>query len=151
MQARQGLLYTLYMACFRIFLALVLSASCLASRASKPSAEIKYTNLIVEKKLKNQISKDWADFLKSKPNILYKTSKDGKPEIYKSDQRCVFNGDLLESAAVNLETLKLENHQQNFNYNLAIIEFLRQGEYKFPSGKKKPDQKIKLDFRYYSF
>ncbi len=116
-----------------------------------PHADIKYTNLKVERKLKKQISKDWAEFLKAKPNILYKTGKDGKIEAYKSDQVCVFNGELLETGALSLDTLKLEKHQQNFNYNIAIIDFLRQGDYKFPSGKKKADQKLKLEFKYYSF
>lgn len=135
----------------RIFFALILSTSCLGSHASIPSAEIKYKNLKVSNKLKKQISKDWAEFLKNKPNLVYKTAKDGKTEAYKSDQYCVFNGELLETGAIDLNTLKLEKHGQNFKYNLAAIEFLRLGEYKFPSGKKKPDQKMKVEFRYYSF
>ncbi len=131
----------------RIFFLLILSSS-LAS-ASQPSAELKFKNLKVSKGLQNRINKEWSLYLKSKDHILHKSTADGKMDNYRSDQSCIFNGELLESGAIDLDTLKLQKHQQNYSYNLAAIEFLRAGDYKF--SKRIPNKKLVVDFRYYSF
>jgi len=126
----------------RIFLALLISSE--AAIASLPYAEVKFNNLIIDKKLKNRINKDWNLFLKDRSHVLHKADTSTK-----SDQICRFNGQLLESGAIDLNSLKLEKHKQNFNYNLAAIEFLRAGDYKF--SLKDPKSKLQITFKYYSF
>jgi hypothetical protein len=118
--------------------------------ASMPSAEIKLKNIKLEKALKNRINKGWTAYLKEKPQLLQKDKK-GVVQKFKSDQLCVFNGELLEDGSVDLASLKLEKHRNNFDYNLGAIEFLRREEYKFPQGKKKANEKVILEFKYLSF
>ncbi len=134
----------------KIALLLIIISLGLPSLASMPSAEIKLKNIKLEKSLKNRINKNWTSYLKEKPQLLEKDKK-GLVQKYKSDQFCVFNGELLEDGSIDLNSLKLEKHRNNFDYNLAAIDFLRREDYKFPQGKKKAGEKVILEFRYLSF
>ncbi len=134
----------------KIALLLIIISLGLPSLASLPSAEIKLKNIKLEKSLKNRINKNWTSYLKEKPQLLQKDKK-GTVQKYKSDQLCVFNGELLEDGSIDLNSLKLEKHRNNFDYNLAAIDFLRREDYKFPQGKKKTGEKVKLEFSYLSF
>ncbi len=134
-------------------LALISLSLCLSSLATAPYAEIKFENLKISRKLQKRINREWFAHLKNKKELLYNLDKtSNQKQNYKSDQVCLFNGDLLEDGSIDLSSLKLiKQKTNNFDYNLAAIDFLRTAAYKFPEGKKQKNSKIKLSFRYFSF
>ncbi len=123
----------------------------LASYATVPYAEIKFKNLKLDSKQKIQIDNAWFRYLKENQKALYSNDKNAIKQKYKSDQFCRFNGELLSDGSIDLDSLKLEKHKKNFEFNLAAIDFLRKHDYKFANGKKNPNKKIKASFAYYSF
>ncbi len=135
----------------KIAVLLIIISLGLASEASVATALIKTKNLKLSHSQKKRINKEWTLYLKEKSSVLYPRDASGLKAAYRSDQLCIFNGELLDDGAVNLDSLKLEKHNNNFEYNLAAIEFLRRQNYKFPNAKKKTDKKIVLIFKYLSY
>ena len=114
--------------------------------AGKPRAEIHFKNAKVERKFVNQISRMWLKYLEEFPSVLNKKGKS-----YKIDQKCVYEVELDEKGFVDLDSMRLVKHKNkdNFDFNLAAVDFLKRYFVQIDhKDKKKP---IKLEFIYYAF
>ncbi len=129
----------------RFLLTLVLCLS-LPVSAVYPSAYVKLRNAKVDEVVNRDIlDESLLKFLELKPDIM---KPKGKP--YKVDQSCSFTAELdAEGQHIDLNSMKLLKHKNNLDYNLRVIEFLR--EHPIRMQKKNPDKPIIIKFVYLAF
>lgn len=129
------------------FLTLILVISLMGSaQANVPSAFIKLKNLKYVSPDKDKVRKQW--------NLFWRREENGEAlkvpgKEYKDDHFCIFTVELLEDGKLDLDSMKLDEHNGNYSYNLKIIEFLRNKKYKFEV--KNPKKVSKIEFRYLAF
>jgi len=109
-----------------------------------PSGVIKLHNAKILKSNSDRLGSQWLHFLDEKPEILKSKTKN-----FKEDQYCKFSAQLNEDGQINLDSLKLLKHKNNFLYNLRAIEFLRANSFKFQI--KNPKKLMEIEFKYFAF
>lgn len=109
-----------------------------------PSGVIKLHNAKIIKSNTDRIGNQWLHFLNEKPEILKSKTKN-----FKEDQYCKFTAKLNAEGQLDLDSLKLQKHKNNFLYNLRAIEFLRANNPKFKI--KNPKKLIEIEFKYFAF
>ena len=81
--------------------------------------------------------------------MLLGKQKDGSVAEYRVDQSCEFEFALNDKSELHIDSLKLSEHKNNFDYNLKAIEFLRENPLKLK--KKKADKASSIKFLYFAF
>jgi hypothetical protein len=109
-----------------------------------PSGVIKLHNAKIQKSNSEKLGDQWLQFLDEKPEILKSKTKN-----FKEDQYCKFSGKLNSEGQLDLDSLKLQKHKSNFQYNIRAIEFLRANNPKFKT--KDPKKLIEIEFKYFAF
>lgn len=104
----------------------------LPSLANLPITRVKLKNLKLVTQKEKQLNRSWANFIQSEENssALKVPNKD-----YKDDQRASFIVELDDNGRIDLNTMKLDKHTNNFDYNLKIIEFFRKHDFEFTAPK----------------
>lgn len=114
------------------------------ARAYYPNGVIKLHNAKLLKRDIEKLGDQWLAFLQEEPDLLKAKDKD-----YKVDQYCSFTAKLDADGHVDLNSLKLLKHKDNFAYNLRAIEFLRANTIVFE--QKNNNKDIEIEFKYFAF
>ena len=123
---------------------LLISSLVMQVMAIYTSGKVKLHNAKLVSHKKDVLGKAWFKYIDDYPELLLKKDKD-----YKIDQYCSFEIQADEKGGVDLDSIKLAKHENNFGYNLKAIQFLRETPIKVK--QKNSEKPIKLEFVYHSF
>lgn len=130
---------------FAFFSLLLLLFFTIPAKANLPRAFLKFHNLEIENSVKKDIQEKWTKFLNENPEVLLKPNKK-----YKIDQYCSFSFDLnAKTEEIEVNSIKLLKHKNNFDYNLKAIEFLKTNNFKLK--KKNPEKLGEIEMFYRAF
>lgn len=113
--------------------------------AGDPRSKIKFKNIKIEKKDLGRLNRAFKSFLDQNRQALLKADKD-----YTVDQYCSFEAQANINGGLDIDSLKLAKHKNNFAYNLKALEFL-QAQSPLPVEIKSYKKPIVVKLYYYSF
>lgn len=93
---------------------------------------------------REKLSNDFLRLLEENPEVLK-----AKNEKYKIDQYCKISFALTEKNEINFDTIAVLKDNKNYDYNLKLIELLREINPQFKI--KSPLKKIILEAKYLAF
>jgi hypothetical protein len=127
------------------FTCLCLFSFAYSASANLPRSLLKLHNIDLIEEEKLRLSKSWTRFLKTHPEALLKKGKN-----YKVDQYCSFSFEPdPETHEIDINSIKLLKHKNNFDFNLKAIEFLKQQNFK--AKKENPDKPVEIEMLYFAF